>query len=184
MREMNLFYYIMEAISANPLTTNEQKRQKRLADESIVPSDDGNFPSFIVVAATDGQPIKYSIFAIQKLLKFAVGDVKSAKKLRYGAVLIEVTSKTQADKALNMTTLIDVHVKASPHRCIDMSKGIIHCRDLCDCSDEEILDALRPEGVTNVKLILSNKNGINQPTNTFVLTFANHQLQNLSRELT
>jgi hypothetical protein len=62
-------YYIMEAISANPLTTNERNRQKRLADESIVLSDDdndSNFPSFIVVEAADGQPIKYSIFAIQK----------------------------------------------------------------------------------------------------------------------
>jgi hypothetical protein len=54
---------------------------------------------------------KYSIFAIQKLLKCAVGDVKSPKKLRNGAVLIEVTSKAQADKALKMTNWIDVQVK-------------------------------------------------------------------------
>jgi hypothetical protein len=77
-------------------TSKEWKRQKRMADESIVPPDDdngGNFPSFIVVEAADGQPIKYSIFAIQKLLKCAVGDVKSAKKLRNGAVLIEVTGR-------------------------------------------------------------------------------------------
>jgi hypothetical protein len=67
MRETNLIYYIMEALTSNPQTTNERKR---VADESIVLSDDdnnGNFPSFIVVEAADGQPIKYSIFAIQKL---------------------------------------------------------------------------------------------------------------------
>jgi hypothetical protein len=98
---MNLIYYIMDALTSNSQTTNERKRQKRLADESIVFSDDDNdvnFPSFIVVEAADDQPIKYSIFAIQKLLKCAVGDVKSAKKLRNGPVLIEVTSKAQADK--------------------------------------------------------------------------------------
>jgi hypothetical protein len=78
-RETNLIYFMMEASTSNPQTTSERKRQKCLADESIVLSDDdndGNFPSFIVV---DGQPIKYSIFAIQKFLKCAVGDVKSAK---------------------------------------------------------------------------------------------------------
>jgi hypothetical protein len=106
----------MEAVPANQPTTNERKRQKRVADESIVLFDyhnDGNFPSFIVVEAADGQPIKYPIFAIQKLLKCAVGDVKSAKKLRNGAWLIEVTSKAQADKALKMTNWIDIQVKVS-----------------------------------------------------------------------
>jgi hypothetical protein len=126
----------MEALSTNPLTSNERKRQKRLADESIVFSDDdndGNFPSFIVIEAADDQPIKYSIFAVQNLLKFAFGDVKSAKKMRNGTVLIEVTSKAQADKALKMTKWIDVHVKVSPHRSLNKSKGIIRCRDLRDC---------------------------------------------------
>jgi hypothetical protein len=53
-----------------------------------------------------------------------------------------------------------------------MFKGIIRRRDLRDCNDDEILDALRPEGATNVKRILSNKSGIKQPTNTSILTFA------------
>jgi hypothetical protein len=78
----------METIATNPQTTSERKRQKRVADESIVLSDNdngANFPSFIVVEAADDQPIKYSISATQKLLKCAVGDAKSAKKLRYGA---------------------------------------------------------------------------------------------------
>jgi hypothetical protein len=162
MRETNLFYYTMEAIPANQPNANDRKRQKRVADESIVLSDDdndGNFPSFIVVEAADGQPIKYSIFAIQKLLKCAVGEVKSAKKLRNGAVLIEVTSKAQADKALKMTTWVDVQVKVSPHRSLNMSKGIIRCRDLRDCSDEEVLDALRPEVVTMLNIFFRTKMG-------------------------
>jgi hypothetical protein len=100
------------------------------------------------------------------------GRREKCQKLRSGAVLIEVTSKAQADKALKMTNWIDVPVKVSPHRSLSMSKGIIRCRDLHDCSDDEILDALMPEGVTNVKHIFSNKNGIKSPTNTFVLSFA------------
>jgi hypothetical protein len=75
-------------------------------------------------------------------------------------VLIEVTSKAQADKALKMTTWVDVQVKVSPHRSLNMFKGIIRCRDLRNCGDEDVLDALRPEGVTNVKHLFSNKNGL------------------------
>jgi hypothetical protein len=125
----DLFYCIMEAIATNAQTSNERKRQKRLADESIVLSDnnDGNFPLFTVVEAADGQPIKYSIFAIQKLLKCAFGDVKCAKKLQNSTMLIKATSKAQADKALQMTNWIDVQVKVSPHRSLNTSKGIIRC---------------------------------------------------------
>jgi hypothetical protein len=97
----------MDAICANPQPTNERKHQKRLADESLVLSDDdndGNFLSFIVVKAANGQPIKYSIFAVQKLFKCAVGDVKSAAKLSNRAMLMEVTLKAQADKTLSMST--------------------------------------------------------------------------------
>jgi hypothetical protein len=69
-----------------------------------------------------------------------------------------------------MSTWIDVNVKASPLRSLNVYKGIIRCRDLRACV-VEILDALRPEGVINVEYILSNKTGMKQPTNTFFLTF-------------
>jgi hypothetical protein len=82
---------------------------------------------------------KYRIFAFQKLLKCVVGDVKSAKQLQNSAVVIEITWKAQADKALKMTILIDVHIIVSPHRSFNMSRGIIRCRDLRDCSDKRYL---------------------------------------------
>lgn len=153
---------------------NERKRQKRGADNSLILSDDeadGNFPSFIVVEATNTQNITLSIFGIQKLLRCAVGEVKSAKKLRNGSVLVEVCSKAQADRALKMTTWVDVPVKASPHRSLNSSKGVIRCRDFRDCDDVEVLDALRSQGVTTVKHIMSKKNGKTEPTNTFIVTF-------------
>jgi hypothetical protein len=89
----------------------------------------------------------------------------------FGSKLPGRDSDEHNDKALKMTNWIDVGIKVSPHRSLNMSKGIIRCRDLRDCSDDEILDALRPEGVTNVKHIFSNTKGIKSPTNTFVLSF-------------
>jgi hypothetical protein len=40
-----------------------------------------------------------------------------------------------------------------------------------DCKDTEVLDALRSQGVTDVKHIVTKRNGIEAPTNTFILTF-------------
>jgi hypothetical protein len=51
------------------------------------------FRHFLVVEPVSNEPIKHSIFAIQKILQCAVGTVKSAKKLRNGSVLSEVLTK-------------------------------------------------------------------------------------------
>ena len=111
----------MACFSTHPPASSDSNK-KRKADESLVLSDNeknqDSFPSFLVVESVDGQPIKLSIFGIQKLLKCAVGDVKSAMKLRGGAVLVEVTSKKEAERALNMTTWVDVAVKVTPHRSL------------------------------------------------------------------
>ncbi len=152
------------------------ERKKRRADESIILSDDetvdnNHFPTFFVVEAVEGHSIDLSIFGIQKLLKCAVGDVKNAKKLRNGSVLIEVVSKAQAENALKMKVWISTPVKVTAHRSLNTCKGVIRCRDFKDCSEAEVLEALSHEGVSQVKHIFSKRNGSLIPTNTFILTF-------------
>lgn len=71
-----------------------------------------------------------------------------------------------------MTNWLDEPVKATPHRSLNSSKGIIRCRDLRDCSDEEVLEAFRPQGVIFIKHIMAKKEGASLPTNTFILTFS------------
>jgi hypothetical protein len=66
---------------------------------------------------------------------------------------------------------VDTPVTCSPHRSLNTSKGVIRCRDLRDCSDDEILAELRSQGVIEVKHIMTKKNGVFEPTNTFILTF-------------
>ena len=149
-------------------------RKKRRADDSLVISDNddsGSYPSFLIAEPTTDKQIDLSIFGIQKLLKCAVGDVKNAKKLRNGSVLIEVASKAQAENALKMQNWVHTPVKVTPHRSLNTCKGVIRCRDLRDCSDEEVLEALSHEGVTQLKHIFTKKNGSTIPTNTFVITF-------------
>lgn len=156
--------------------TSDRSKKRKAGDQLAVSSDDdsdtSNFSRFLVVeAAQADKPIKFSIFAIQKLLQCAVGTVKSAKKLISGAVLVEVCTHAQYCNAMKMNTWVDVPVKVSAHRSLNSSRGVVRCRDFRDCDDEEILDALRPEGVTSLKHIHTKKNNTTTPTNTYILTF-------------
>jgi hypothetical protein len=159
--------------TTNP-TTIEQSSRKRPAPavQSSDEETDVSFPHFLVVESTNGEPIRHSIFAIQKMVQCAVGTVKSAKKLRSGVVLIEVESKSMATRALSMKSWYNTEIKVTPHRSLNSSRGIIRCRDFRDCEDNEVLDALRAQGVTNVKHISVKKEGKFEPTNTFILSFS------------
>ena len=153
--------------------TSESKKRKINTVVSDVSEDENDvtFPRFLVVAGKDDQPIKYSIFAIQKFLQCGIGDVKTAKKLQNGNVLVEVTTKKESDRALQMTNWFDTPISVTPHRSLNTSRGVIRCREFRDCEDGEVVDALQSQGVTAVKHIMANRDGKMEPTNTFILTF-------------
>jgi len=127
---------------ASPINSVSSAKRRR-QDEVLPISDDDatdlTFPRFLVVSANDGQPIKYSVFAIQKILQCAVGDVKTAKKLYNGSVLIEVSTKQESSKALTMSTWIDTPITVTAHRSLNSCRCVIRCRDFRDCGNDEIL---------------------------------------------
>ena len=164
----------MSHSNQNPLTEENKKRKLN----SVPDSDDDStstirsFAKFLVVEPVDRDvPIKFSIFAIHKFASCAIGAVVSAKLLRSGDILVEVASRAQYDCAMALTMWVDVPVKVSEHRRLNTSRGIIRCRDLRDCSDDEILEALQPGGVTAIKRISISRNGKSELTNTMILTF-------------
>ena len=59
----------------------------------------------------------------------------------------------------------------SPHRTLNSKKGIIYCPDLKECSDEEILDELGSQDVTNLQRIHITRTGKRTATGTFIVTF-------------
>ena len=70
-------------------TSIEQGLKKRKSSNNLITSDEDEcnfFSRFLVINANNHEPIKFSIFAIQKLLKCTVGDVANAKKLANGSV--------------------------------------------------------------------------------------------------
>ena len=76
------------------------------------------------------------------------------------------------DKATYSKMLLGVSVKVSPHRSLNVSRGVIRSRDIASCSIEEIVDELRPQGVTAAVIIHVRDGDSKHRTNMVILTFA------------
>ena len=72
---------------------------------------------------------------------------------------------------LKTTKIFDLKVKISLHNFLSSFKGVIRCSELCPCSDKEIIENLKEQGVTVVRNVSVRRNGVMKPTNTHVLTF-------------
>ena len=156
----------MDSSTSNP--------KKRLMLDSDSDSENEYWPRFIVLSSTDDSaPLSnLSPFAILKGINGIAGAVRDIKKLRSGQILIECGKKAHADNLLRATMLANVGMKASPHRSLNSSKGVIRTSDLRNVDEAEIADELKPQGVTHVRRICIKKEGKLTPTNTYILSFS------------
>ncbi|XP_067673551.1 uncharacterized protein [Haliotis asinina] len=137
-------------------------------------SERDTWPKFIVLEASgDRKLTSFSPFLLQKAIKGKVGDVSDVKKLKFGALLIECKSRTQAVTLLESTKLADIKIKSYAHKSLNFSKGIIRDRDhsLHELSVEQIVSELRDQGVLEAKRFTFRKDGKVLPSNTYLLTF-------------
>ena len=75
---------------------------------------------------------------------------------------------------LTMENVIPITV--SPHYSLNTKKGAIRSPDVKECSDEEILEGLKDEGVIKLDRISVFRDGQRKPTGTFLLTFQSQTL--------
>ena len=160
--------------------TNEKKINQNLNKrnhDDVDPDSDNeipnHFPKFLVIHGTDdSKPLKkLSPFAIQKGIQGIAGIPEKVQRLRSGDILVEVSRRSHSTNLLRSKMLVDIPVKITPHRSLNSTKGVIRSRDLMDCEEEEILDNLRPQGVTCVKKIVIRRDGNTRNTGTIILTF-------------
>ena len=74
--------------------------------------------------------------------------------------------------------LAHVPVKVSPHRTLNSCKGVVRSRELASCDVSEIIDELKPQGVTEAVIISvrdANDNTKRRKTNTVILIFNRSQ---------
>ena len=97
--------------------------------------------------------------------------MKSVKKLRSGALLVEVERKAQSDNLLKTTIFHKIEVKCTPHSSLNSCRGVIRNPELSGVTEEEMVRDCKDQSVTGARRITINKNGERIPINTFILTF-------------
>ena len=153
------------------LSSSEAEYSDNEQDTHLVPQ---NFPRFIIIESTEENASITSLspFVIQKVLQGIAGEPKSIKKLtRSNQLLIEVSRKAHAENLRRTQKFHDLKVRVFPHSSLNSSRGVIRCPDLRGCSEQEILEEMKTQGVTAVKRFRVRKDGQLKDTNTFVFTF-------------
>ena len=112
-----------------------------------------------------------SPFVIEKQIESLIGTPKSVKKLKNKTLLVETNRKTQTENLLKVTSFFNLKVSVSEHNTLNSSKGIIRDRMLKGESEDNIVEYLRPQGVTACKRFKIKKDGNLVETNTLLLTF-------------
>ena len=139
---------------------------------AIFTSQDSFARYLIIKSKSSEKPItSLSPFVIEKQIESTIGTEKSVKKLKDHTLLVETTRKGQTDNLKKMETFFGVPVEVTEHKSLNSSKGIIRNKILKEESEENILDYLRPQGVTHVKRFKIRKNNEFINTNTLLLTF-------------
>ena len=116
-------------------------------------------------------------FVIQKkVLQSIAGEPKSIKKLTRSNQLLIEDKKSHAENLLRTQKFHNLNVRVYPHSSLNSSRGVIRCPDLRGCSEQEILDEMKSQGVTAVKRFRIKKDGQLKDTNTFVFTFSTPNL--------
>ena len=142
-------------------------------EASTIFTSQENFARYLIIESKNKEkPVtSLSPFVIEKQIESMIGTAKSVKKLKNGSLLVETTRKTQTENLKKQTSFFGIPVEVTEHQSLNSSKGIIRNPILRAETEENILEYLKPQGVTHVKRFTIRKNNERINTNTLLLTF-------------
>lgn len=120
---------------------------------------------FLEQSKTINNPKKFT-----KIIKKSIGNIKSARYLSNNRVLLFCVDKKQQEIALTIKELGGKAVKCYVPGELDNLKGVIMGVPI-SLSDEVLKAQIANEMVTEVKRLLSSRNGNKERSTTVVLTF-------------
>ena len=169
----NIYTLIMASVSIKRPRPCQNDTDDDLGSPNFVFSGNDTFARFLVIKSQDGSnPVtSLSPFVIEKQIESLIGTPKSVKKLKNKTLLVETNRKTQTENLLKVTIFFNLKVSVSEHNTLNSSKGIIRDRMLKGESEDNIVEYLRPQGVTACKRFKIKKDGNLVETNTLLLTF-------------
>ncbi|XP_046547389.1 uncharacterized protein LOC124257387 [Haliotis rubra] len=153
---------------------NDKKRRLETEDISA-PNPQDNWARFVVIEATNGEPLKLNPFLISKTIQSICGEVKNVSCLQGGQLLVECARKQQSINLLQQHHLANVSVGVTAPKTLNSSRGIVRDRARClaDMSMDEIVEELQDQNVTSVKRFTVKKyDGSTVPSNTYLFTFS------------
>ncbi|XP_055924436.1 uncharacterized protein LOC129962132 [Argiope bruennichi] len=96
--------------------------------------------------------------------------------MRSGDLLVEVSSRKQANQIQKLKALATISVIVTPHQSLNTSKGVITCGELLNVPIEEITSEMKSQGVTHVRRIAIRRDGELLETKHHILTFQTPKL--------
>ncbi|GFV89077.1 uncharacterized protein TNCV_4912761 [Trichonephila clavipes] len=130
---------------------------------------------FFIMSKTDTFS-NVSPFLIHKGITACVGDVKTIRKMRSGNLFIEVTSSKQALALASLKQLAHFDIQVKQHATLNYSRGVISAADLYNVTEEEILENMAEQNVSQVRRITIRRDGQVLKTKHLILTFATPDL--------
>ena len=166
------------------MACSTHKRQRPDSDDdeheaSTIFTSQENFARYLIIESKNKKKTCYFTFTICD--RKAIDTVKSFNKLKNGTLLVETTRKTQTENLKKQASFFCVPVEVTEHKSLNSSKGIIRNPILRAETEENILEYLKPQGVTHVKRFTIRKNHEIVNANTLLLTFNSVNSPKLSK---
>jgi cell division protein FtsB len=141
--------------------------------QSSNPAFPNTYNTFFVISAikTERNFRNISVFKLNKFINTDIGVPKSISFLRDGSLLVEAFTKEQALKIASLKILGTFHVEVAPHKTLNTCKGVVYSHDLKMIEEKEIVEELASQKVTEVKRIMTRRDGALTPSPLHILTF-------------
>ena len=126
-------------------------------------------PSYLYMTHLDGSHFPCNPFKIHRELGRCLSEgnhprtnIKWARKVRSGSMLLHVVDRPTALTMMSQTSFLDKAITIDPADRLNCIEALAHAPSLLDCSEEELAQELRTQGVVSVKR-LRPRNGKTSP---------------------
>ncbi|XP_021694316.1 uncharacterized protein LOC110674329 [Aedes aegypti] len=153
---------------------DNKRKHKEIQFTKLMKVDSYNGPRFLTLKRTDQDETMKTVspFFIRKAMNNITLNV-TIVRTKDGGLLLKTVDRQQAEKLKKQNVfggIINIEITEQP--TLNSSRGTIFCPDLKMHTDEEILDELSSQHVTDVKRVhRRNKKGDFEDSGVFILTF-------------
>ncbi|XP_060651103.1 uncharacterized protein LOC132787810 [Drosophila nasuta] len=154
----------------------KKKRQNQKIDMTFpdLPTITLENPKYIVMASKNVEKkiSDFSCIAVYNALRLISKNITSISNLRYGNLLMLVKNQSEADKFINSPTLPGIcDITCKMHETLNQVKGTIYAPYLSDVSNEEIIEELRSQKVSDIFKFTKTIDNTTKPSGVILVTF-------------